>query len=432
LTLCHNRAGSSACAGARRERKEQSSAAMQNVVVAKPYRFFPPGRGTYWPALLLRCVPFYLRKYHGIAQVACRGVERLRASIAAGHGIVLAPNHCRPCDPMVVAALARETGHYFYTMASWHLFMQNRLQAWLLQRAGVFSVHREGSDRTALDHATRLIAEAERMLLIFPEGVISRNNDRLNYLMSGAAIMARGAARLRAAASPPGRVVIHPVAIRYFFDGDLERSVTPVLEAIEARMAWLPQRELPLVERVLKIGSAMLALKEIEHFGEAQRGSVGERVERLVDRLLSPLEDEWAQGRHAGGVVRRVKVLRKAILPGIAAGGLPEAEQDRRERQLADMTLAQQLAFYPAGYFDPVPTPERILETVERFEEDTTGHARVHAPMRALVDVGEAIEVPAGEQPDADSDPVMVSVRERMRAMLAASLAEARPDATMK
>lgn len=406
---------------------------MQNVVVAKPYRFFPPFRGTFVPSLLLRCVPFYLRKYQGVGSVVCRGVERLRASIAAGHAIVLAPNHCRPCDPMVIAVLAGEVGRYLYIMASWHLFMQSRLQRWLLQRAGVFSVHREGTDRAALSHAVDLLAEAERMMLLFPEGVISRNNDRLNYLMGGAAIMARAAARRRAGQSPPGRVVIHPVAIRYFFDGRIEEAVAPVLEALEARMAWRAQRELPLVERVLKAGSAMLALKEIEYFGEAQRGAVGERVERLVDRLLSPLEDEWTQGRHDGGVVRRVKALRKAILPDIASGRLPEQEQERRERQLADMTLAQQLAFYPAGYFDPEPTPERILETVERFEEDTTGVARVHAPMRAVVDVGEAIEVSAEEeQRDGDSDPVMLRVREQMRAMLAASLAEAHPNATMK
>ena len=70
---------------------------------------------------------------------------------------------------------------------------------------------------------------------------------------------------------------------------------------------------------------------------------------------------------------------------------------------------------------------------MERFEEDTTGVARVHRPMRAVVDVGEPIDVSADkEQRDGDSDPVMVRVREAMRTMLAASLAEVHPDATMK
>ncbi len=405
---------------------------MQNIVVAKPYRFVPPHRGTFWPSLLLRCVPRYLRTYQGVTSVACRGVDRLQASIDAGHGIVLTPNHCRPCDPMVVAVLAGQVRRYLYIMASWHLFMQNRFQAWLLPRAGVFSVHREGTDRESLNHATGLLRDGDRLMLIFAEGVISRNNDRLNNLMEGAAIVARGAARQRAARSSFGRIVIHPIAIRYFFDGDIEAAITPVLENIETRMAWRPQRELPLIERVLKVGSAMLALKEIEYFGEPQRGEVGERVQGLVDRLLCPLEDEWLKGRHDGDVVRRVKALRKAILSDMAGAKLGQAEQDRRERHLADLYLAQQLAFYPAGYFSPEPTPERILETVERFEEDTTDVARVHSPMRAVVDVGEAIEVSPVEQRDGDGDRLMVEVREQLISMLAASLAEVHPNATMK
>jgi 1-acyl-sn-glycerol-3-phosphate acyltransferase len=62
----------------------------------------------------------------------------------------------------------------------------------------------------------QLTAEAERPLVIFPEGVISRHNDKLNNLMEGTALMARGAAKQRASANPPGKVVVHPVAIRYF------------------------------------------------------------------------------------------------------------------------------------------------------------------------------------------------------------------------
>ena len=31
------------------------------------------------------------------------------------------------------------------------------------------------------------------------------------------------------AANPPGKVVVHPVAIRYFFDGDIATTVPPVL-----------------------------------------------------------------------------------------------------------------------------------------------------------------------------------------------------------
>ena len=76
--------------------------------------------------------------------------EHLRESRDAGHGVLIAPNHCRPCDPFVISELARQVGEIPYTMASWHLFMQGRLQAWTLRRAGVFSIYREGMDRAAL------------------------------------------------------------------------------------------------------------------------------------------------------------------------------------------------------------------------------------------------------------------------------------------
>jgi hypothetical protein len=249
--------------------------------------------------------------------------------------------------------------------------------------------------------------------------------------MEGTALMARSAAKQRAAAASPGRVVIHPVAIRYIFEGDLAAAVAPVLEAIERRLAWRPQRELPTLERVLRVGSAMLALKEIEYLGEPQPGGIAERTKRLIDRLLRPIEDEWLGGRHDEDVIQRVKLLRTAIVPDLVGGELPAAEQERRWRHLADVYLAQQVSCYPAGYFTPEPTPERILETVERFEEDMTDVASTHAPIRAVVEVGEAIEVEPERRREGEGDALMALLRERLTGMLAASLAKERPGARM-
>jgi hypothetical protein len=141
----------------------------------------------------------------------------------------------------------------------------------------------------------------------------------------------------------------------------------------------------------------------------------------LIDHLLVPLENEWVKGRREKEVVARVKLLRIAIVPEMAAGTLSETELQRRWRHLADMYLAQQLSCYPPDYLAENPTPERILETVERFEEDITDQARVHTPMRALVEIGEAIEVTPERTRSADGDPLMVAIREQLDAMLAAS-----------
>ncbi len=69
------------------------------------------------------------------------------------------------------------------------------------------------------------------------------------------------------------------------------------------------------------------------------------------------------------------------------------------------------------------PTPERVLETVERYEEDLTDVSRPHSPMRAVVTVGKAIEVAATRDKSQPGDPVTVAVRQEMEALLEASKA---------
>ena len=127
----------------------------------------------------------------------------------------------------------------------------------------------------------------------------------------------------------------------------------------------------------------------------------------------------------------RVKLLRTALLPDLITGQLPEAEQEQRWKLLAQLYLAQQLAFYPPDYLTVNPTPERIVETVERFEEDLTDRVRTVSPFRAVVTVGDAIEV-APERVRGGEDPLMKTVRERLEMLLASSLAEHRPGACMQ
>lgn len=386
---------------------------MQSVVIDKPYRFIPPRFSRSWYWLVRRFLPRYLRKNDGIAAVDCIGAEKLRASLDAGHGVMIVANHCRPCDPMILDSLAAEVDRPFHVIASWHVFMTSRIQRFILPRMGGFSVYREGMDRESLKCAIKTVADGKHPLVIFAEGIITRCNDRLVNFMEGPAFMARAAAKQR----KEGKVVIHPVFIRYFFEGDLQQSVIPVVEKIERRLSWQPQTQLPLRERIAKIGGALLSLKEMEYFQSSQSGTFHERLLRLEDHLLTPLEDCWTSGRHDGDPMARVKRLRTAILPDMVNGDLTEQDRASRWRQLADVYLVQQLHCYPGDYIEN-PTPERILETVERYEEDLTDVARPHFPIRAVITVGDAIEVGTGRERSQDADPITIEIRRRMEELL--------------
>ena len=393
---------------------------MQQVVIAKRYEFAPPHHGAFWPWLMHKWLPGHTRRKWGIEGLEFRGLERLQASLKAGHGVILAPNHCRPCDALILALLGAELRQPFYTMASAHLFMKSCIQRWLLCRVGAFSVFREGLDREALKTASQILVDARRPLVIFPEGVITRGNDRLGYVMDGVAFIARSAAKTRAKAEPAGQVVIHPIALRYTFGGDLRQSIEPILDMIEKRLSWRPHFGTSLVERVRRLGEALLTVKEVEYFDAAQVGLRAERLPRLIDRVLGPLEEQYLSGHREATTVARIKKLRVAILPALIEGKCTAEEQAARWRHLDDCTFAQALESYPRGYIDGEPTTERLLETLERFEEDTTGTSRVHRPMYCRMDIGAALAVTT-ERPRGEADPLTVQLEERLKTMLAES-----------
>jgi 1-acyl-sn-glycerol-3-phosphate acyltransferase len=398
---------------------------MQQVVFEEPYEFIPPIRSNFWAQVCKYTIWPVLRRVYGIASIEYRGLERYLEAVRAGHGILVASNHCRPEDPMVIGSLVKETGQAMYAMASWHVFKQSRLQTWLVRHCGAFSLYREGIDRQALNVAIDILATAERPLLIFPEGAISRHNDRLNNLLDGTIFIARTAARRRAK-SGQGRVVLLPLIAKYRFLGDLEGSLRPVLESIEKRLTWQPHDELPLLERVLKIGGALLALKEIEYLGEPQSGPLAERLDRVREAMLAPIEMEWGTGDDSEGTIERVKRLRSAILPDMVAKKVTEEERKRRWRQLAHLYFAQQVSFYPPEYLRSNPTPERVMETVERFDEDVNIVGRIHRPWHVILEIGEPIDV-APEKIRGSRDPLLGELAARMQSILAGLQHEAGP-----
>jgi len=115
--------------------------------------------------------------------------------------------------------------------------------------------------------------------------------------------------------------------------------------------------------------------------------------------------------------VPRVRNLRSKLLPDMVAGRLAPAERTRRWQQLADIYLAQQLAAYPPGYLVE-PTVDRVLEIIEKFEEDITDKARLHGQLKVVLDVGEAIEVSPERDRRASVDPLMVEIQNSLQTMI--------------
>ena len=262
------------------------------VVFDRPYEFVPPHRGSLWPFFTqkLRLVDLYLRRKEGVVSWECRGLEHLKESLDRGDGILLAPNHCRYADPLVLGWPARLLKANVFAMASWHLFNQGKFDGFAIQKMGGFSINREGVDRQALDTAMTILATAERPLILFPEGTTNRSNDVLKPLLDGVSFIARSAARRRKKQSN-GKVVIHPVGIKYLCTDDICPWAQERLLALEKGFGWQAPPDFSILQRTRRLVKGAFALREVQYLGEPGVGTLNQRRDALIASILQRIEN---------------------------------------------------------------------------------------------------------------------------------------------
>lgn len=391
-----------------------------SVIVEKPYRFVPPHRGNLWPSLIqaLRLVDRYLAKHDGVVDYECRHLDRLRESLRAGDSVLLTPNHCRYADPLVLGWPARQLRTHLYAMGSWHLFAHGRLQAFAIQKMGGFSIFREGTDRQSLETAIDILATGERPLILFPEGTTNRTNDVLQPLLDGVAFIARAAAKRRAKAQA-GRVVIHPVAIKYLFLGDIHQWGDRAASKLEQRLGWRPNSDLPLLARIARLAEAMLCVHEVRYLGRASDQPLPQRRNALVEHLLGTNESVFALPPDPKlGPLGRVRRLRSSLAAELLRSSDPAARQQLYHK-IDAVELAQQLYSYPDRYLFQFPTTDtQILETLERMQEGLIGEPDSPAPLRAVIEFGEAIVVPTDRAARGETDPLLTAIQSALSEML--------------
>src|SRR5262249_41225428 len=155
----------------------------------------PPYRGLFWCRLAGRLMPRHLRKKMNVHRWEVSGLEHLRAAMQRKAGVLLASNHSRWSDPMILGVLGTHAGTHMYFVASYHLFGQSRVRGWILTRTGGYSLWREGTDRESIRTTVRILADAERPVVLFPEGTWFRQNDRVGPLQEGLSLITRQAVK---------------------------------------------------------------------------------------------------------------------------------------------------------------------------------------------------------------------------------------------
>lgn len=358
-----------------------------------PYTFRPPKHeGWLRPLGLAVNRAVHLKRKYKIARIEDEGFQKARALVDAGHAVMLAPNHSDHSDPHVVMEIAARHGMRALFMAAREIFEVSPVASWALQAMGVFSVDRDGPDLSAIKTAITLLEKGGDPLVIFPEGEIYHHHRRLDPLNEGvASILLKVAARL-----PEGRAAyLVPVGLRFFHDASVEGTFCGRLSALEDRIGWTPKPKMPVDERIHRLGTGILALKETEYLGVAGTGIVHERLSRLCEDLLAVVEARYPRDAKAVTPPERVRALRYRIRRRLLDAEQPPSPSER-ELLLDDMDrvfTALQAHSYIGDYLLADPTLDRRAETILKLEEDLFGFPTYPVARTARVVAGEPIPV---------------------------------------
>ncbi|NJM37730.1 MAG: 1-acyl-sn-glycerol-3-phosphate acyltransferase [Akkermansiaceae bacterium] len=358
-----------------------------------PYTFRPP-KTRPWVCplgLAVNRVVHLSRKYQ-IGKIEAEGFPKIRELCDAGHAVLLAPNHSDHSDPHVLMELASQHGLRPHFMAAREIFEASPLASWALQSMGAFSVDRDGPDFSAIKTAISLLEKSSAPLIIFPEGEIYHHHRRLDPLNEGvASILLKAAGRL-----PANKLAfLVPIALRFFHDSAVVATFRDRLSHLENRIGWTPKPSMPVDERILRLGTGILALKETEYLGLAGQGNVAERLTQLCENLLSLAESRYPRDAKAVTPPERVRALRYRIRRRLLDDEKPPTPGEK-EILLDDLDrafTALQAHSYIGDYLLDDPTLDRRAETLLKLEEDLLGFPTYPIRRTAKVIAGEPIAV---------------------------------------
>lgn len=358
-----------------------------------PYTFRPPvSRPWVRPAGLLFNRRFHLERKYRVARIEAGGFDGIANLCAAGHAVLLAPNHSDHSDPHVLIELAARHGLRPFFMGAREIFEVSPVAAWALQSMGVFSVDRDGPDLSAIKTAISILERGGEPLVMFPEGEIYHHHRRLDPLNEGvASILLKAAARL----TDDRKAFLVPVALRFFHDPSVTSTFRNRLSRLEDRIGWTPRPTMPTDDRILRLATGVLALKETEFLGHAGAGGIQERLAQLCDNLLTEVESRYPRDGKATTPPERVRALRFRIRRRLLDTDHPP-DHSAREILLDDLDrvfTALQAHSYIGDYITMDPTTDRRAEMIMKLEEDLLGFPSYPVDRRTEVTAGDPIPV---------------------------------------
>jgi 1-acyl-sn-glycerol-3-phosphate acyltransferase len=313
---------------------------------------------------------------------------------------IITPNHPTETDPIVIFWIARLARERFNFLATRETLEGPRGK--LLNHIGVYSVIRGFPDRESVRTTRKLLAELDRKVVIFPEGLVYEHNDRLLEFQSGVVQMGFWALEDMDKAGKSPFLPLLPMSIKYRCFAPPEPYIERGLAAVERKLGLRVKPNAGRYERLRRLGSQVVGRVEtaegipIDEDADLTLRIVAVRqktLERVARAIGAPVKTSDPTGE-------QLHLLTLALRKWVGVLSADDTDYDARlyrQRMVtasplfAELLRLHSLVAVTGDYVAEEPTAERFLEVLGRLQKEVLGKIPHQAPLEARVKIAPAV-----------------------------------------
>ena len=367
--------------------------------------FRPPKDSKFLIGFIKLFAPLYKKYGMNDTQIRVREGALERFAKLKGKRALVCPNHSNRHDPQAMFFFGQAAKECFNYVAAREVFDWDRgFNGWWLQHIGAYSVVRGAPDRESFKMTKKILSEGKQKLVLFPEGEISRQNDTLLPLETGAAQLSFWALDELDKQGLNEHLYIVPIALKYTYTGDIKPALTDTLTKLEAKLSVPRPSGSKLYPRLMAVAEKLISSLESEYNQHpAKDATLNDRITTLrlaiLTRASAFLNVELPRSDRTLDAVR---LLRNKIDDFVYEHeeGLSEYEKERHDEKAAaikgfykDLDRVVNFVSIYDGYIKEHMTQERFADVLERIEYEVFGETTVKGPRNILIDVGNPIDL---------------------------------------
>ena len=252
-------------------------------------KFKSPKRNPLVIELCKYILPIWLKNKEHLS-IKVIGSETNLAKFSKCKRALVLLNHPDRQDPFVVSQLAKQMHEDFNCIVARECFdWDGGWRGWLFQSLGCYSVARGKPDFHSVATTKKLLREAHRKLIVFPEAEITADDNKVHDLHNAIfhialSVQAEISAATTITLEEP--VFIIPAAIKFSLDSELDVAVSNTLKAIERKLGLKHGIDQNSYSRIAAVVNAYLT-RVIDAYGfQKPEGTAGRLAEFAATEIL--------------------------------------------------------------------------------------------------------------------------------------------------